>query len=244
MSVYESLKEEAWKANLEIPRQGLALYTWGNVSAWDNGRAVFAIKPSGVPYDELKAADMVVMDLEGTVVEGNLNPSSDEPTHRVLYREFASRGIRGIVHTHSTHATAWAQACRPIPLLGTTHADHMRTPVPCTPYLDADAVARDYERETGELIAQAFRNGIPGQCGSLDPAEIPMVLVGGHGPFTWGTSAMKAVYHAAVLEEMARIALLTESLNPLVKSLPDYIIEKHYLRKHGPGSYYGQKKKD
>ncbi len=243
MSVYASLKEEAWAANMEIPARGLALYTWGNVSAFDPAKGVFAIKPSGVPYPELKAEDMVVVDMEGKVVEGKLNPSSDTPTHRVLYREFSvadGAKIGGIIHTHSTHATAWAQACRPIPLFGTTHADHIQTPVPCAPYLSKEAVERDYETETGNLIVKAFREGIPGQCGPMNPKEVTMVLVGGHGPFVWGETAVKAVYNGAVLEETARMALLTLQANPAAAPLPAYIVDKHYLRKHGPNAYYGQ----
>lgn len=240
MSKYSSLKEEAWAANMEIPARGLALYTWGNVSAFDPALGAFAIKPSGVPYPELTPDSMVVVDLEGTVVEGSLNPSSDTPTHRVLYREFASRsgsGIRGIIHTHSTHAVAWAQACRPIPLFGTTHADHIQVPVPCTPYLSREAVEKDYEAETGSLIVDEFsRQG-------LNPEEVSMVLVGGHGPFAWGNSASKAVYNGAVLEEIARMALLTLQIRPDAGTLADYIVDKHYRRKHGPNAYYGQGKR-
>jgi Ribulose-5-phosphate 4-epimerase and related epimerases and aldolases len=238
-SPYKALKEEAWAANMEIPVRGLALYTWGNVSAFDPALAVFAIKPSGVPYPELTADKMVVVDLEGKVVEGSLNPSSDTPTHRVLYAEFAvadKAGIRGIIHTHSTHAVAWAQACKPVPLFGTTHADHIQTPVPCTPYLSRDAVERDYELETGNLIVDTFRKQ------KLNPAEVSMVLVGGHGPFAWGSSAEKSVYNGAVLEEVARMAYLTLQINPRARSLPDYIVNKHYMRKHGPNAYYGQGK--
>jgi len=243
MSKYASLKEEAWAANMEIPERGLALYTWGNVSAFDPALGVFAIKPSGVPYPDLSPDKMVVVDLQGRIVEGTLNPSSDTPTHRVLYAEFAVKGgagIRGIIHTHSTHAVAWAQACLSIPLFGTTHADHIQTPVPCTPYLSKDAVQRDYELETGTLIVDAFRVGVPGISGPLNPDEVSMVLVGGHGPFAWGNSAAKAVYNGAVLEEVARMAHLTLQIRPDSESLPDYIVKKHYLRKHGPNAYYGQ----
>jgi L-ribulose-5-phosphate 4-epimerase len=237
MSKYASLKEEAWEANAEIPVRGLALYTWGNVSAFDPDLGVFAIKPSGVPYPELTSDGMVVVDLDGNIVEGTLNPSSDTPTHRVLYREFAVASgakIRGIIHTHSTYAVAWAQACRDIPLFGTTHADHIQTPVPCTRYLSREAVEKDYELETGKLIVDSFREK------GLNPAEVSMVLVGGHGPFAWGSSAAKAVYNGAVLEEVARMALLTEQVNPGAKPLPEYIVNKHYMRKHGPNAYYGQ----
>jgi L-ribulose-5-phosphate 4-epimerase len=240
MSVYSSLKEEVWAANREIPERGLALYTWGNVSAYDPNRAVFAIKPSGVPYPDLHIEDMVVMDLDGKIVEGKLNPSSDTPTHLILYREFAVNGgatVRGIMHTHSTYAVAWAQACMPIPLFGTTHADHIQTSVPCTHYLSKEAVGGDYELETGKLIVELFKKH------SLNPAEVNMVLVGGHGPFVWGSSAEKTVYNGAVLEEIARMALLTLQIRPDTTPLPEYIVNKHYLRKHGPNAYYGQKNK-
>lgn len=249
MSAYGSLKEEAWAANAEIPARGLALYTWGNVSAFDPDRAVFAIKPSGVPYQDLSPDAMVVLDLEGKVVDGKLKPSSDEPTHRVLYREFAAgmgSSIRGIIHTHSAYAVAWAQACRSIPLFGTTHADHAHTHVPCTPYLSREEVERDYEAETGRRIVSVFRSGLAGtadRAGSSDPLnpdETQMVLVGGHGPFAWGATAGKAVYNGVVLEEIARMALLTLQLNPNASPLPEYIVEKHYSRKHGPKAYYGQ----
>jgi len=254
-SPYRTLKEEALEANREIPARGLALYTWGNVSAFDPALAAFAIKPSGVPYRDLKAEDMVVIDLDGTVVEGKMNPSSDAPTHRVLYREFAVRDgtdVRGIIHTHSTHAVAWAQACRSIPLFGTTHADHIQTPVPCTRLLTRAAVSGEYETETGNAIVELFRKGLLAAADSvgsepkdpasvsLNPAEVPMVLVGGHGPFAWGPSAAKAVYNGVVLEEIARMALLTLQINPEAAVLPEYIIAKHYFRKHGAGAYYGQ----
>lgn len=236
-SEYASLKEEAWEANCEIPARGLALYTWGNVSAFDPKAAVFAIKPSGVPYKDLRPQDMVVIDLEGKKVEGSLNPSSDTPTHLALYREFSTgkeEGVRGIIHTHSTYAVAWAQTCRDIPLFGTTHADHIQVPIPCTPYLSREAVENDYEKETGTLIVDHFRTL------KLKPEEVSMVLVGGHGPFAWGSSAAKAVYNGAVLEEIARMAFLTRQINPLAGPLPDYIVSKHHSRKHGPNAYYGQ----
>ena len=241
MSIYKSLKEEAWAANREIPERGLALYTWGNVSAFDPAGSVFAIKPSGVPYPDLKVDDMVVIDLEGKTVEGKLNPSSDTPTHLVLYKEFAVGGglpIRGIMHTHSTYAVSWAQACLPIPLFGTTHADHIQTSVPCTPYLSKEAVEKNYELETGNLIVDFFKKE------TLNAAEVSMVLVGGHGPFVWGSNAEKAVYNGAVLEEIARMATLTLHIRPDSTPLPDYIVNKHYLRKHGPNAYYGQKKSE
>jgi len=256
--MYTSLKEKAWKANMEILARQLAIYTWGNVSAYDANKAVFAIKPSGIPYDELKIEDIIVVDLDGKIIEGTLNPSSDTPTHLELYRWFAEQGsdICGITHTHSPHATAWAQACRSIPLLGTTHADHGFTPVPCTPVLLENAVQSAYEKETGMLIIETLRNpknacpvaisGNPtgkGACFAtpLKPTECQMVLVGGHGPFTWGATAEKSVYNAAVLEEIARMTWLTLGINPLSAPLPDYVIQKHYDRKHGDSAYYGQK---
>ncbi len=237
MGAYSSLKEEAWAANMEIPVRGLALYTWGNVSAFDPALGVFAIKPSGVPYPELTPENMVVVDLDGKIVEGKMNPSSDTPTHRVMYRELAvadGAKVRGIIHTHSTYAVAWAQARRDIPLFGTTHADHIQTSVPCTPYLSKEAVERNYELETGNLIVDHFRSL------KLNPNEVTMVLVGGHGPFAWGETAAKAVYNGAVLEEVARMALLTLDVDPQATPLADYIVNKHYMRKHGPNAYYGQ----
>ena len=229
-STYEELKEQAFQANLEIPRRGLAIYTFGNVSAFDAQKGVFAIKPSGVSYEGMKAADMVVVDLDSKVVEGTLRPSSDTRTHAALYRAFG--GIGGIVHTHSTYATAWAQARTPIPLYGTTHADHLAEDVPCTELMTAEAVERDYEAETGTQIIDCFRG--------RDPQQTPMVLVAGHGPFAWGKTAEKAVYHAVVLEELAKIASITRSLDPRAARLPDYLVNKHFQRKHGKSAYYGQ----
>jgi L-ribulose-5-phosphate 4-epimerase len=234
VDTYKTLREEAFEANMEIPRRNLAIYTWGNVSAFDPDRGVFAIKPSGVPYDALKAESMVIVDLEGATVDGAFNPSSDTETHRVLYREFP--GIRGITHTHSAYAVAWAQARRPIPVFGTTHADHGAEEIPCTALLSAGAVQRNYELETGNLIVETFR-----KLGK-NPVDMPMVLVAGHGPFTWGKNAAQSVYHASVLEEVCKMALLTLTLNPQAEPLPDYIIRKHWERKHGPDAYYGQKK--
>jgi L-ribulose-5-phosphate 4-epimerase len=229
-SIYGDLKEQAFQANLEIPRRGLAIYTFGNVSAFDAERAVFAIKPSGVAYEGLTAEDLVVVDIDGKVVEGRLRPSSDTKTHAALYRAF--QGIGGIVHTHSTYATAWAQACLPIPLYGTTHADHLGEDVPCTALMTADAVARDYEAETGIQIIDCFRE--------RNPRETQMVLVAGHGPFAWGKTAEKAVYHAVVLEELAKIASITRSLAPDTGRLPAHLVHKHFERKHGKNAYYGQ----
>lgn len=237
-SIYQRIKEEAYEANMQIPAQHLALYTWGNVSAFDKAAGVFAIKPSGVPYPDLTADSMVVVDLEGKVVEGSLRPSSDTPTHVVLYKEFAVNDgydINGIIHTHSTFAVSWAQALRDIPLFGTTHADHIQTVVPCTPYLSEEAVKNDYERETGNLIVSYFREK------GINPSETNMVNVGGHGPFCWGKTADKAVYNAAVLEEVSHMALNTLMINPESHPLASYIVDKHYQRKHGPNAYYGQK---
>lgn len=231
-SPYRALKEEAWAANREIPTRGLAIYTFGNVSAFDAARGVMAIKPSGVEYDALTVDDLVVVDLAGEIVEGKLRPSSDTKTHLVLYR--AWQGIGGVVHTHSTYATAWAQARLPIPLYGTTHADHLAEDVPCTPVMSDEAVARDYEIETGNQILALFAE--------RDPLRTPMVLVGGHGVFTWGDSAKKALYHAVVLEELARLAFFTRSLNPAAARLPERLTEKHFERKHGKNAYYGQRK--
>lgn len=229
-SSYDDLKEQAWRENMEIPRRGLAIYTFGNVSAFDAGRAVFAIKPSGVAYEHLKVTDMVVVDLDSKVVEGTLRPSSDTKTHAALYKAFP--GLGGIVHTHSTYATAWAQARLPIPLFGTTHADHLADDVPCTEIMTAAAVQGDYEAETGKQIIDCFR--------TRDPLQIPMVLVAGHGPFTWGKTPDKAVYNAVVLEELAKMASITRSIDPQAQRLPEHIVRKHFERKHGKNAYYGQ----
>ena len=230
-SPYRELKERAWAANQEIPKRGLAIYTFGNVSAFDAARGVIAIKPSGVEYEKLVADDLVIVDLEGEVVEGKLRPSSDTKTHLVLYR--AWKGIGGVVHTHSTYATGWAQARLPIPIYGTTHADHLAGDVPCTTVMSDEAVERDYEIETGQQILDAFA----GQ----NPLETPMVLVAGHGAFTWGATPEKAIYHAAVLEELARMAFVTHTLNPSAARLPERLVRKHFERKHGKHAYYGQK---
>jgi len=232
MSIYKSIKEEAYEANLEIKRQNLAIYTWGNVSAFDSDKGVFAIKPSGVAYDELNPQSMVVLDLEGNIVEGSLKPSSDTKTHMVLYREF--KDIRGITHTHSTYAVAWAQAGKPVPVLGTTHADHGTEEIPCTEFMTPEAVKNNYELETGYLITGTFKKF------NLNPIFNNMVLVAGHGPFTWGSSAAQAVYNGVVLEEICKMALLTLTLDPNVKPLPEHIVRKHWERKHGSGAYYGQ----
>jgi L-ribulose-5-phosphate 4-epimerase len=229
-SIYDELKEQAFQANLEIPRRGLAIYTFGNVSAFDTARAVFAIKPSGVPYEKLTAAAMVVVDLDSKTVEGSLRPSSDTKTHAALYKAF--KGVGGIVHTHSTYATAWAQARTPIPIYGTTHADHLAEDIPCTEIMSAEAVGGDYEAETGTQIIDCFR--------ARDPHQTPMVLVAGHGAFAWGKTAEKAVYHAVVLEELAKIAAITRSIRADAERLPEHLVRKHFERKHGKSAYYGQ----
>lgn len=230
MSAYTELKRECFEANMEIPRLGLAIYTFGNVSAVDRGRGVFAIKPSGVAYHKLAAEDMVLVDFDYKTVEGRLRPSSDTKTHAVLYRSFPSIG--GICHTHSPYGVAWAQALRPIPIYGTTHADHLTRDVPCTAVMSDEAIERDYEEETGRQIVEAFKD--------IPPHEVEMAVVACHGPFAWGKNAEKAVYNAAVLEELARMAWLTESLDPRAARLKDSLIRKHYQRKHGADAYYGQ----
>jgi L-ribulose-5-phosphate 4-epimerase len=230
-SPYRELKERAWLANQEVPKQGLAIYTFGNVSALDAQRGVIAIKPSGVQYDKLGIDDLVIVDLSGKIVEGNLRPSSDTATHLVLYR--AWKGVGGVIHTHSTYATGWAQARLPIPIYGTTHADHLAEDVPCTAVMSDQAVERDYEVETGNQILECFEG--------RDPLQTPMVLVSGHGPFAWGETPEKAVYNAAVLEELARMAFVTRTLDPSAQRLPERLIRKHFERKHGKNAYYGQK---
>ena len=229
----EELKEQVYEANMQLPRRGLVCYTWGNVSGIDREAGLFVIKPSGVEYDDLTPDKMVVMDLDGRKIEGSLNPSSDTKTHLELYRAFPAVG--GIVHTHSTHAAAFAQARRDLPAFGTTHADYFYGTVPCTRELTPQEVAEDYEKNTGKVIAETFaRRG-------LDPMHIPGVLCAGHGPFTWGSDAAQAVYHAAVLEEVAKMALLTLTLDPAALPAPQHILDKHFTRKHGAGAYYGQR---
>jgi L-ribulose-5-phosphate 4-epimerase len=235
MSFYE-LKQEAYEANMEIPRQQLAIYTFGNVSAFDKSRGVYAIKPSGVPYAELQVEDMVIVDLDNNIVEGRLNPSSDSKTHTVLYRKFSEIG--GICHTHSPYATAWAQAKCEIPILGTTHADHTVHSIPVTRELDECEIKKDYEEATGNSIAVLFTEI---KNTGLNSGENEMVLAACHGPFTWGTNAAKAVYNSRVLEEIAKMAYLTLGINPNITALSKAIKEKHFFRKHGKNAYYGQK---
>ena len=228
----EELKEEVFRANLELVRQGLVIYTWGNVSGIDRERGLVVIKPSGVGYDVMKASDMVVVDLAtGETIGGGLRPSSDTPTHLVLYRAFPD--VRGVVHTHSTYATAWAQAGRDIPNIGTTHADYFYKDIPCTEDMTAAEVAGNYELETGNVIVRRFEG--------INPNHTPGVLVKNHGPFTWGTSPANAVYNAKVLEQCAKMAYISLAINPDTTMNP-LLIEKHYQRKHGPNAYYGQKK--
>ncbi|MDD5349165.1 MAG: L-ribulose-5-phosphate 4-epimerase [Chthoniobacteraceae bacterium] len=231
MSLYRDLQEECYEANLLLPQYRLIDLTFGNVSVGDPARGVFAIKPSGVDYAVMKAGDMVVVDFEGKIVEGALRPSSDTPTHRCLFRAFA--GIRSVVHTHSRNATAFAQAGRGIPCLGTTHSDYFYGEVPVTRALTPGEVGGDYEWETGNVIAARFRD--------LDPLQIPAVLVRNHGPFTWGPGGKKAVETAFALEIVAEMAMKALQLNPQAAPVPPYLLDKHYLRKHGAGAYYGQR---
>jgi L-ribulose-5-phosphate 4-epimerase len=228
----DRLKAEVFQANLDLARYGLVTLTWGNVSGVDRDRRLVAIKPSGVDYASLSVADIVIVDLEGNIVDGSLRPSSDTPTHLELYRAFPSIG--GIVHTHSVYATMFAQACREIPCLGTTHADHYNGPVPVTRFLTAAEVAAGYERETGKLIVERFSG--------LDTEDTPGVLVAGHAPFAWGKNAGEAVENSLILERIAQMALGSLLLNPGAPALPSHIQQKHYQRKHGPKAYYGQKK--
>ena len=229
----EQLKKEVYEANMELPRRGLITYTWGNVSGRDAETGYFVIKPSGVDYDKLTPDDMVVVDLNGKVIEGKYRPSSDTPTHIELYKKYPEIG--GIVHTHSPEATSWAQAGRSIPLYGTTHADYFYGPIPCARSLTKEEIEGEYERNTGLVIIETFEeNGI-------NPVYTPGVLCCNHGPFTWGKDAAEAVHNAVVLEEVAKMATKTEQINPRVTPAPDTIRDKHFFRKHGANAYYGQK---
>ena len=229
---FQTLKEEAYLANMEIPKQNLAIYTFGNVSAIDRTEGVIAIKPSGIPYDQLKVSDMVLVDLDNNVVDSKMRPSSDTKTHVLLYNHFGTIG--GICHTHSTYAVAWAQAIRSIPNLGTTHADHLTPSVPVTDVMTDAMIQGDYEHETGVQILDLFKKH------HLSSEEVEMVLVACHGLFTWGKNAAKAVYNAGVLEEIAKMAYLTLQINPSVSEIKQTLKDKHYFRKHGDGAYYGQ----
>ncbi len=228
----EELKIKVYEANMELPRRNLVTYTWGNVSAIDRKSGLFVIKPSGVDYEKMTPEDMVVMDLEGNKVEGKLRPSSDTPTHLELYKKYAEIG--GVVHTHSPEATSWAQAGRSIPLYGTTHADYFYGEIPCARCLTPEEINGEYEKNTGLVIIETFEER------GLNPMYTPGVLCTNHGPFTWGKDAAEAVHNAVVLEEVAKMALKTELINPDVKTAPDSIRDKHFFRKHGENAYYGQ----
>ena len=232
MSKYQHIREEAYEANMQLPKLGLVIYTFGNVSAADRSLGVFAIKPSGVAYDELSPKKMVVVDFEGKTVKGKLRPSSDTLTHAVLYNHWEN--IHGIVHTHSTYATAWAQSQRDIPIYGTTHADHNTVDIPCAAPMDDDMIRGNYEYETGFQIMNCLKEK------QLSYEEVEMILVGNHAPFSWGKNAAKAVYNSAVLEAIAEMAYLTEQVKPAPARLKDALIKKHFERKHGADSYYGQ----
>jgi L-ribulose-5-phosphate 4-epimerase len=232
MSKYNHIQEAAFEANKQLPKLGLVLFTFGNVSAADRDLGVFAIKPSGVPYDNLSPEKMVIVDFEGTTVKGKLRPSSDTLTHALLYKQWEKIG--GIAHTHSTYATAWAQSQRDIPIFGTTHADHNTVDIPCAPPMADDMIRGDYEYQTGFQIINLFRDR------NLNYEEVEMVLVGNHAPFTWGKTPDKAVYNSAVLESIAQMAYLTLQIDVNAPRLKDALITKHYQRKHGPNSYYGQ----
>lgn len=230
----EKLKEEVYLANMELPKRGLVTYTWGNVSGIDREKGLFVIKPSGVDYDKLRPGDMVVMDLKGNKIEGDMNPSSDTKTHVVLYNAFPQIG--GIVHTHSPYAVAWAQAGEDLPCYGTTHADYFYGSIPCARHLTQEELDEDYERNTGVTIVETFKER------GLDPKAVPAVLCFSHGPFTWGKDPAQAVYHSVVLEECAKMGIFTRMVNPNAAPAPQRMQDKHYMRKHGPNAYYGQKK--
>ncbi|MCR9227862.1 MAG: L-ribulose-5-phosphate 4-epimerase [Flavobacteriaceae bacterium] len=231
-SKYKSLKEECYEANMELNALGLVIYTFGNVSAVDRENAVFGIKPSGVPYETLKPEDIVIMDYDNNVVEGNLRPSSDTKTHSYLYKNWENIG--GVAHTHAMYSVSWAQAQKDIPIFGTTHADHLTQDIPCAPPMDDELIEGNYEHNTGIQILDCFKER------NLDYNEVEMVLIGNHGPFAWGKNAGKAVYNTKVLETVAQMAYLTLQINPQAPRLKDSLIKKHYERKHGKNAYYGQ----
>lgn len=231
MSKYQYIREAAYLANMKLPKLNLVIFTFGNVSEADRELGVFAIKPSGVPYDVLSPANMVIVDFDGNVVEGDMRPSSDTKTHAVLYKHW---DIGGICHTHSTYATSWAQAQRDIPIYGTTHADHKTVDIPCAHPMSDEMIQGDYEYQTGFQILDCLKER------GLSYRDVEMILVSNHAPFTWGKTADKAVYNSAVLESIAQMAVLTEQINPECTRLKESLIKKHYERKHGPDSYYGQ----
>ena len=228
----EALKEQVLRANLDLVKYGVVIFTWGNVSAVDRETGLVVIKPSGVDYSVMKAEDMVVVDIDGNIVEGRLNPSTDLPTHLEIYKAYPEVG--GVVHTHSAHATAWAQAGRGIPFYGTTHADYFYGEIPCTRELRRDEVETDYEKNTGLVIVETI--------GDREPLAMPGALVKSHGVFSWGSDAANAVHNAVVMEYVAKMATEAEAVNPRIHSAPDYLLEKHYQRKHGKNAYYGQGK--
>jgi L-ribulose-5-phosphate 4-epimerase len=226
-----NLRQEVLEANLDLVRKGLVLFTFGNASGYDRQSGLVVIKPSGVSYDSMRPEDLVVTDLEGQIVEGNLRPSSDLATHLALYKAF--EGVGGVVHTHSRYATAWAQAGKPIPCLGTTHADYFHGAIPVTPSMIPEEIKEQYEWNTGQVIVRRFKD--------LDPLATPGVLVQGHAPFCWGRSPAEAAYNAAIVEEVAHMAFLTLTINRDIEGISDVLRDKHFLRKHGPAAYYGQK---
>ena len=232
MSKYHHIKQLAYEANMQLPKLNLVVFTFGNVSAADRELGVFAIKPSGVPYEDLSPEKMVIVDFDGNTIEGTLRPSSDTKTHAVLYKQ--CEGIGGICHTHSTYATAWAQSHRDIPIYGTTHADHNTVDIPCAPPMSDEMIQGDYEYQTGFQILNCLQER------GISYKDLEMILIGNHAPFSWGKTAEKAVYNSAVLETIAQMALLTEQVNPQVARLKEALIRKHHERKHGPDSYYGQ----
>ncbi|MFC1541686.1 L-ribulose-5-phosphate 4-epimerase [Candidatus Latescibacterota bacterium] len=227
----KELREQVWEANLQLPAHNLVLYTFGNVSGIDRSNGIIAIKPSGVPYEDLKPEHIVLVDLDNNTVDSSGKPSSDTKTHLVLYKNFTEIG--GIVHTHSTYATAWAQAQKPIPCLGTTHADYVHGDIPCTEIISREQISGDYEEETGKLIVECLKD--------ISCEDVSMVLVAAHGPFTWGLTPSEAVHNSVILEELAKMAYLTLGINDSVERLDDTLIDKHFFRKHGDSAYYGQK---
>ena len=232
MSKYHSLKQSCYEANMQLPKLDLVIYTFGNVSEADRDLGVFAIKPSGVPYEELKVKDMVIMDFENKIIEGEMRPSSDTQTHAFLYKTWDNIG--GICHTHSTYSVSWAQAQKDIPIMGTTHADYLTQDIPCAAPMSDELIEGNYEYNTGLQIKECFKKR------NLDPKEVEMILIGNHGPFTWGKDAKKAVFNSKLLEELAKMAYLALQINPQAPRLKDALIKKHYDRKNGANAYYGQ----